>query len=70
MKQQERIERLKNNLVRWEEAQQIRTYLAAVQKAADPEDTLKLRFLAWAHQYADSLDPTTAPAAADWAEEL
>jgi hypothetical protein len=69
-KQQDRVERLKNNLARWEEAQRIRMYLAAVQKAADPEDSPKLLFLAWAHRYADSLDPTGAPAAGDWAENL
>jgi hypothetical protein len=76
LKERERIERLKNNLAKWEEAQRIRAYLAAVRQKAESQDGgLKAersisRFLAWALHYADSLDPAGAPAGPDWPEEL
>jgi hypothetical protein len=76
MKQQERIQRLRSNSALWEEAERIRAYLAAVRRRAESEDgglkegSLKSRFLAWGHRYADSLDPSGNPAAADWSEEF
>ena len=75
-KQQERIDRLKRNMSSWEEAQRIRAYLAAVrEKAISQEGELnegspKSRFLVWAERYAESLDPTDAPASLDWADEF
>jgi hypothetical protein len=76
MKQQERIDRLKTNLTRWEEAERIRAYLAVVrQKNETPEGGIEetnliSRFLAWAERYADSLDSSGAGASPDWAEEI
>jgi hypothetical protein len=75
IKQQVRIDRLKSNLAKWEEAQRIRAYLAAVRMNASrqegglTDESLISRFLAWADRYVDSLDPTGAPAALDWAED-
>jgi hypothetical protein len=71
---QQRVERLRNNMASWEEAQRVRAYLSAVEytQCANgnlPHDSRTARFLAWARQYAEYLDPTGAPAASDWDED-
>ena len=73
--EQRRIERLKRNAAAWDEAQQIRAYLAAVEeKAAAREggiaaDKAMSKFLEWGYRYADSLDATGAPASEEWAQD-
>lgn len=72
-KQQERIDRLRKNIEKWEEAQRVRAYLTAVREkvqAAEGEvktDSPIARFLSWAQRYADDLDPSSA--ASDWKED-
>lgn len=74
-RQQARIDRLKQNVARWEEAERIRSYLAAVRQKAEghdgglTEDSPMSRFLAWAHRYADHLDPTGSPPGPDWSDQ-
>lgn len=70
--EQARIETLKRDVAVWEEAQRIRAYLAAVRKTAEQRDgDLKAesplgQFLAWAHRYADSLDPSGEQPGPKW----
>lgn len=72
LQEQSRIERLKGNVARWEEAQRTKAYLAAVREraVASPggytEYSPLFRFLSWATRYAERLDPSAAPSGADW----
>lgn len=65
--EQARIERLKNSVSRWHEAQRIRAYLGAVRQKAESqegglkEDSPVARLLIWAARYADSLDDSDTP---------
>ena len=69
-----RVNCLTNQLARWEKARQIRAYCQALEQAdlatADPpvRDDLE-RWVRWARQYADSLDPLTTNEAL-WPDDL
>ena len=57
------IKRLRRNAALWRRAQRIRAYIQAVSDRmakAGPiaEDSDAAKWLAWARQYADSIDPT------------
>jgi hypothetical protein len=75
LRQQAQIERLMENVANWEEAQRIRSYLAALRKSAEAqdgglkEDSRIAQLLDWAHQYADELDPTNALEELDCADQ-
>ena len=74
-KHQERVSRLTSNLTAWEEAQRIKAYLASVRQKHESKEggiaagSAIARFLDWGSRYADSLDPSGGPAAADWLED-
>lgn len=67
------VERLKQNVTGWEEAERLRAYSAAARRnegaragALQAESDLA-RYLSWVGRYADSLDPTISSGASpDW----
>jgi hypothetical protein len=60
------IKRLRRNAALWRRAQRIRAYVQAVAdrlkaKGSIPTESDAAKWLAWALQYADSIDPTCGP---------
>jgi hypothetical protein len=67
------IKRLRRNAVQWRRAQRIRAYIQAVAvrlnaEGSIPPESDAAKWLAWARQYADSIDPTRGPLAFGSAE--
>jgi hypothetical protein len=60
-----RIERLDRNVAAWRQAQRIRAYLQAMSDRMPPiaDDSDAAKWLAWAREYADGIDPTCRPIA-------
>jgi len=75
LRQKAQIERLMENVANWEEAERIRSYLAAVRKRVEAqdgglkEDSRIAQWLDWAHRYADELDPTNAKVELDCGDQ-